>query len=127
MNSSVTSVEEVGPNYVKTKGKNDFNYEDSSKAVPDNLSANSSQVTERNYKNVDQQEQLKVLYDVRVREINNLREEFNKFKAEKEKEMTVLKHKVTLSEAELRHCQVTLSNSESLLGMNMCFDMKLSD
>ncbi|XP_063919998.1 repetitive organellar protein-like isoform X2 [Zophobas morio] len=115
MNSSVTSVEEVGPNYVKTKGKNDFNYEDSSKAVPDNLSANSSQVTERNYKNVDQQEQLKVLYDVRVREINNLREEFNKFKAEKEKEMTVLKHKVTLSEAELRHCQVTLSNSESLL------------
>jgi hypothetical protein len=117
INSSATSAEGVEPNYLnQVKNRNQFKYEDSEKTLLDNVSSSVSGAIEQNYKNVNQQDQLKLLYEVRLREINSLREEFQKFKEEKSKEISVLKNKVTLSEAEIRHLQITLSNSESLLG-----------
>ncbi|CAH1366958.1 unnamed protein product [Tenebrio molitor] len=116
INSSATSAEGVEPNYLnQVKNRNQFKYEDSEKTLLDNVSSSVSGAIEQNYKNVNQQDQLKLLYEVRLREINSLREEFQKFKEEKSKEISVLKNKVTLSEAEIRHLQITLSNSESLL------------
>lgn len=85
-----------------------FNYDNASGNMDE--STNVSATLAQNYKDATPEEQLKVLYDVRVREINNLQDEFTTFQAEKTKEISILKNKVTLSEAEIRHLQ--LQNSE---------------
>lgn len=75
-----------------------------------------STVERQLYKDTSRQDQLMVLYDVRVREINSLREEYENYKIEKDKEISVLKNKAILFEAEVRHTQTSLKTSESLLG-----------
>ncbi|XP_044270748.1 intracellular protein transport protein USO1-like [Tribolium madens] len=114
MNSSVTSVEANEPNYQGSlRNKNEFKYEASGKSLLNDVTDNSA--IEQCYKDANQQEQLKILYDVRVREINRLQKEFDKYKEEKIKEIGILKNKATLAEAEIRHLQISLTNSESLL------------
>ncbi|EFA00623.2 putative leucine-rich repeat-containing protein DDB_G0290503 [Tribolium castaneum] len=113
MNSSVTSVEANEPNYQGSlRNKSEFKYEGSGKSFLNDVT---DSTIEQCYKDASQQEQLKILYDVRVREINRLQKDFEKYKEEKAKEIGVLKNKSTLAEAEIRHLQISLSNSESLL------------
>lgn len=61
-------------------------------------------------------EQMKILYDVRLREINNLREEYENYKKEKIREIDQMKNKMFIYEAEVQQLKITLKNSEELLG-----------
>lgn len=119
MNSSLTSVEGVEPNHDSLKNQNGLRYEESGQSSLNDVTKHSA--VDQSYKNANQQEQLKILYDVRVREIKNLQDEFNKYKEEKAKEINNLKNKTILAEAENRHLQISLSNSESLLGLLQLF------
>lgn len=96
-------------------GKLDCDTNDSKVGDPHNLISDVSTHERQLYKDSKIQNQLKILYDVRVREINNLREEYQNYKIEKDKEIGILKNKAILAEAEMRHIQSSLANSEGLL------------
>lgn len=61
-------------------------------------------------------EQMKILYDVRLREINSLRDEYESYKKEKSKELDYVKNKMLVYEAEMQQIKISLKNSEDLLG-----------
>ncbi|KAF7280414.1 hypothetical protein GWI33_006080 [Rhynchophorus ferrugineus] len=94
----------------------DFKYDDSTINSSTNISMVSVDNIEQNYKNaITPSEQLKVLYDVRVREIQALHDEYNQYKETAKRDIDSLKHKNILFEQELRQAQISLKNSESLL------------
>ncbi|XP_030749914.1 putative leucine-rich repeat-containing protein DDB_G0290503 [Sitophilus oryzae] len=94
----------------------DFKYDDSTINSSANISLASVDNFEQTYKDaITPNEQLQVLYQVRVREIQSLKEEFNKHKEKSKEEIDSLKHKNILLEAELRQTKVSLSNAEVLL------------
>lgn len=92
----------------------DFKYEDSTINSSTNISTASAPDLQ-NYCDVTSNDQLKVLYDVRLREINNLRKEFDEYKLGKTKEVDNLKNKLILAEADIKQLKVSLSSAESLL------------
>lgn len=99
----------------------DFNYDDSTVNSSTNVSLDDVQ---QNYRRASEpNEQLKVLYDVRVRELNNLKQEFDNFKAQAKKDNDASKNKLLLSEAEMRQLKVSLKNMEDLLGTYLYYEL----
>ncbi|KAL1512892.1 hypothetical protein ABEB36_002397 [Hypothenemus hampei] len=94
----------------------DFNFEDSTINTSTNVSIVSAENLEQVYKEaITPHEQLKVLYDVKCREIQTLKDEYEKLKAEKNKEIELVKNQKLLMESELRQVQISLKNAENLL------------
>ncbi|CAG9773057.1 unnamed protein product [Ceutorhynchus assimilis] len=94
----------------------DFNYDDSTINSSTNVSIASVDNLEQLYKEaLSPDEQIKILYDVRCREILALKEEYDKFKADKSKEVNSLKNQKILLEGELRQAGISMKNLESLL------------
>ncbi|XP_068211506.1 centrosomal protein of 152 kDa-like [Palaemon carinicauda] len=67
-------------------------------------------------------EQLKLLYEARGRELDNLTTELTKVKSDKQREARILQHKLNLATAEcetkksnLNHCQILLSEKEEMV------------
>lgn len=97
-----------------TAALDDFNYDESTVNSSTNVSLDEVQ---ENYRQASEpNEQLKVLYDVRVRELNNLKQEYDNFKTQAKKDNDLLKNKLLLSEAEMRQLKISLKNAEDLLG-----------
>lgn len=97
----------------------DFNFDESTINSSTNISAVSIDELQNKYCDVtNPHEQMKVLYDVRLREINSLREEYENYKKEKIREIDQLKNKMFMYEAEVQQLKITLKNSEELLGNN---------
>lgn len=98
-----------------TAALDDFNYDESTVNSSTNISLDEIQ---QNYRQAsDPNEQLKVLYDVRVRELDSLRQEYNEFKVKTKKDIDVLKNKLLLSEAEMRQSKISLQSMEDVLGI----------
>ncbi|XP_066157176.1 putative leucine-rich repeat-containing protein DDB_G0290503 [Euwallacea fornicatus] len=94
----------------------DFNYEDSTINSSTNTSVLSNDNLNHLYKKaITPDEQLKVLYEVRCREIETLKHDFDKVKFEKDKEIESLKKQNLLLEGEIRQLQISLKNSGNLL------------
>ncbi|KAL3269544.1 hypothetical protein HHI36_008609 [Cryptolaemus montrouzieri] len=94
----------------------DFKYEDSTINSSTNISVASADCMEQAYKDVQTPyEQLKLLYDIRMREIEVLKEEFDSFRENSTKEINTLKRKLTLQEAETSQVEICLKNTKSLL------------
>ncbi|KAJ8913610.1 hypothetical protein NQ315_013432 [Exocentrus adspersus] len=99
-----------------TNALDDFNYDDSTVNSSTNMSVASFDEIQHNYRQAsDPNEQLKVLYDVRVRELNNLRKEFEDYKTQSKNDISSLKNKLLLLEAETRQLKISLKNAEDLL------------
>lgn len=93
----------------------DFKYEDSTINSSTNVSI-ASGIDLQNYCDASTpNDQLKILYDVRLRELTSLRKEFDEYKFEKSKEIDNMKNKLILAEAEMRQLKVTLTSTENLL------------
>ncbi|XP_066246315.1 putative leucine-rich repeat-containing protein DDB_G0290503 [Euwallacea similis] len=94
----------------------DFNYDDSTINSSTNTSVLSNDNLNHLYKEaLTPDEQLKVLYEVRCREIQTLKHDFDKVKVEKNKEIEALKKQNLLLEGEIRQFQISLKNSGNLL------------
>lgn len=98
------------------KALDDFNYDDSSIASSTNVSVASMSGVNKDYRDAMPNEQLKVLYEVKVREIEALKLEYNGFKLEKKKEVDELKNRLFVGEAELQQIKESVKNAEALLG-----------
>nr|XP_023025665.1 uncharacterized protein PFB0765w-like [Leptinotarsa decemlineata] len=92
----------------------DFNYDESTINSSNNVSAVSLD-DQNKYRNADQYEQLKVLYDVRLKELSALRNEYDTFKKEELREKELLKRKIITYEAEIQQTKVLLKNTNELL------------
>ncbi|CAH2001747.1 unnamed protein product [Acanthoscelides obtectus] len=94
----------------------DFNFDESTINSSTNISTASNDDIQHKYKYASTtNEQLQVLYEVRTRELATLREEYEKYKAEKSKEIDNLKNKLILGEAENHQLKISLKNAENLL------------
>ncbi|KAJ8932780.1 hypothetical protein NQ314_014484 [Rhamnusium bicolor] len=101
-----------------TVALDDFNYDESTVNSSTNISVASLDEMQQNYRQAsDSNEQLKVLYDVRLRELSNIKTEYDNYKGEKTREIDVLKNKLLLSEAEMRQLKISLKNANDLLGI----------
>lgn len=97
----------------------DFNFDESTVNSSNNISMLSSDDIHNKYRDaVEPNEQLKVLYEVRVREVHSLKEELNNYKKTKAKEIEGLKQRLIISEAEIQQLKISLNSSENLLGMS---------
>lgn len=102
----------------------DFNFDESTVNSSTNISVLSSEEIQNKYsETLNPGEQLKILCEVRTRELIKLREEYENYKKEKSREVDNLKNKVFLYEAETQQMKISLKNSEELLGKieNFCF------
>lgn len=95
----------------------EYNYEDSTMNSSSNVSLEEGRNLSQKYKTSSVDDQLKVLYEVRCKEVmsltnamENLREEFNNHKAQSMK-------KIMLLEAEKEKTNMSLNNAQSLLGL----------
>lgn len=94
----------------------DFNFDESTINSSTNVSILSTDDIQNKYcDSTNPYEQLKILYEVRLREISNLKEEFDNYKKDKIKEIDNIKNKMFTSESEIQHLKITLKNSEELL------------
>lgn len=97
----------------------DFNFDESTVNSSTNISVVSTDDLQKKYcDTTSPNEQIKILYDVRLREINHLREEYENYKKEKSDEIKFLKNKIFVYEAEVQQMKISLKNSEELLGMH---------
>ncbi|XP_018574443.1 spindle pole body component 110, partial [Anoplophora glabripennis] len=96
-----------------TAALDDFNYDESTVNSSANVSFDEVQQNYRQASNPN--EQLKVLYDVRVRELDSLRKEYNEFKTQAKKDIDGLKNKLLLSETEMRQIKISLKNVEDVV------------
>lgn len=71
---------------------------------------------EEQYREVSTGEQLKVLYEVRVREVTALNEELEKLRKEVKNQEQSLKKKIVLLEIENEQKNISLTESQELLG-----------
>lgn len=95
----------------------DFNFDEST-VNSTNISLLSTDELQNKYCDItNPNEQLKILYEVRLREISSLKDEYDNYKKDKTKEIDKLKNKMFTYEAEIQHMKITLKNSEELLGM----------
>ncbi|KAK4871658.1 hypothetical protein RN001_015782 [Aquatica leii] len=69
----------------------------------------------REYREANLNDQLKTLYDVRVREVESLNKDIDKLKKEFSEQQTQLKKQLTLMEAEYQRKNISLTESQHLL------------
>ncbi|CAH0555287.1 unnamed protein product [Brassicogethes aeneus] len=93
----------------------DFNYDDSTINSSTNVSVASLTDVHRSYRDALPSDQLKVLYDVKCREIVSVKQEFDRFKVDKKKETDNIKNKLILCEADIMQLKESVKNSEGLL------------
>nr|CAI5869358.1 unnamed protein product [Callosobruchus analis] len=94
----------------------DFNFDESTINSSTNVSTASNEDIQHKYKYTSTpNEQLQVLYEIRTRELSALKEEYEKYKVEKSKEIDALRNKLILGEAENYQLKVSLKNAENLL------------
>ncbi|KAK9879919.1 hypothetical protein WA026_008423 [Henosepilachna vigintioctopunctata] len=94
----------------------EFNYEDSTVNSSNNISVTSIDYIEQTYGDSQTPyEQLKLLYDIRMKEIQSLKEEFDNFKSNAKREIDNLKRKLTLQEAETSQVEISWRNTKSIL------------
>ncbi|CAG9817152.1 unnamed protein product [Phaedon cochleariae] len=94
----------------------DFNYDESTINSSTNNSVVSVDEIQNNYhKAINPNEQLKVLYDVRLRELNSMKIEYENNKAELISKIDSLNKKVIIYEGELHQTKISLKNAEELL------------
>lgn len=95
----------------------EYKYDDSTINSSTNISVASAEYIDQAYKDVQTPyEQLKLLYDIRMKEIQTLKEEFDGYKESTMKEIDSLKRRLTLQEAETSQVEISLRNTKSLLG-----------
>lgn len=95
----------------------EFKYEDSTMNSSTNISVASAEYIGQAYKDVQTPyEQLKLLYDIRMKEIQTLKDEFDEYKEKMGKNVDSLKRRLTLQEAETSQVEISLRNTKSLLG-----------
>ncbi|CAG9856655.1 unnamed protein product [Phyllotreta striolata] len=80
------------------------------------ISAISDDAQDKFLKAENEHEQLKVLFEVRGRELAALREEHKKVTEKLQHQVDVVKKKLTLTEAEFEQLKLSYKNSEELLG-----------
>lgn len=73
------------------------------------------------YKNANLDEQLKVLYEVRVREVKSLTEQLEQLKIEIEKQRDANKKTTLLLEAEKDRVKISSEQAKILLGWNFIY------
>ncbi|XP_044755654.1 myosin-1-like [Coccinella septempunctata] len=94
----------------------EFKYDDSTMNSSTNISVASAEYIDQAYKDVQTPyEQLKLLYDIRMKEIQTLKGEFDDYKENMGREMDSLKRRLTLQEAETSQVEISLRNTKSLL------------
>ncbi|XP_050303802.1 myosin-11-like [Anthonomus grandis grandis] len=95
----------------------DFKYEDSTINSSPNLSLISNDnLASSLYKDHFQpNDQLKALFEIRCRELQDVREEFEKYRTDTSKELETQKRQNLLLESELSRFKISLKNSEVLL------------
>lgn len=107
----------------------DFNFDESS-VNNSTLSLASTDDLQNKYSKVtNPMEQLQILYDVRLREIKTLKEDYENYKIEKTKEIEYLKNKLLTYKADFHQLKISLKNAEELLGklfMNVIQQNKFS-
>lgn len=93
----------------------DFNYDESTmnSSIISTISIDDARNEYLTAENAN--DQIKVLYEVRGRELQALREEYKNVVENKTKQINDLKKKLTLTEAELEQIKVSYKNSEELL------------
>lgn len=95
----------------------DFNFDESTVNSSTNISVASLDDLQNKYsETINPNEQIKILYEVRLRELNKLRGEYESYKKEKSREIDNLKNKMFIYEAEIQQMKISLKNSEELLG-----------
>lgn len=98
----------------------DFNYEDSTVNSSTNVSMDESQTNLiKKYREASHDDQLKVLYEVRVRELKALTEELENLKKEMKHQKDQYMRHLMLSEGEKEQAKMSLQQSQGLLG-NYC-------
>lgn len=94
----------------------EFNYDDSTMNSSGNASSAEDNHLMQKYKTASYDDQLKVLYDVRVKEVKNLSEEVHKLREELSLQRDQLMKKLMLMEADKNQAEMSLGQSQSLLG-----------
>lgn len=102
------------------KQLDDFNFDESTVNSSTNVSVLSTNELQNKYSETNNSnEQLKILCEVRTRELTELKNEYENYKIEKSREVDNLKKKLYVYEAEVQEMKISLKNAQELLGRGM--------
>lgn len=92
----------------------EFNYDDQS-TINSSTNVSLDEIDSHRYKNASIDDQIKVLYEVRVREVKTLSEQLENVRAEFTAYKNEMKKKILLLEAEKDQSQISLKQSQNIL------------
>lgn len=92
----------------------EFNYDDQS-TINSSTNVSVDEIDSQRYKNASMDDQIKILYEVRVREVKTLSEQLENIRAEFTAYKNETKKRILLLEAEKDQSQVSLKQSQAIL------------